>query len=263
MLDPKIEKITLADNSHDTREEGMCVMEAVAFLADEPHSDAPQCVCPVIRALLIQCNDAFDSDLRQQLLKPLIRRLIGSRCNEAVEERRRVLIVDWVERVAVPFWLDAAGLHAQSQAFQALPEATTYEQLEDPTRRVLRDDVMRRLEDAVQSIRPERKRQASEICGEDADFEAVRNMVLWLDDDLPPTVRIIARQVGNGLISLAAAVVGGRCNTTGELSTDYSAITAALQPFTRETWKLYPALVERLVAEGVQSNEAKHGAVDS
>lgn len=38
---------TLSEGSHDDIERGMCVMEAVAYVAGEPWGDAPQCACPV------------------------------------------------------------------------------------------------------------------------------------------------------------------------------------------------------------------------
>jgi hypothetical protein len=42
---------TLSHGSHDRREDGMCLMEAVAFLAGERHSDRPVCACPVLSRL--------------------------------------------------------------------------------------------------------------------------------------------------------------------------------------------------------------------
>ena len=56
----------------------MCVMELSAFLAGEPHSDAPVCVSPVIRAFLVSWNDSLDDDGRQ-MLKPYAARVLGTR----------------------------------------------------------------------------------------------------------------------------------------------------------------------------------------
>ena len=46
----------------------LCVNELVALLAGEPHSDAPQCQCPVIGAAMMRYNDRVDDDPRQALI---------------------------------------------------------------------------------------------------------------------------------------------------------------------------------------------------
>ncbi|OYV95157.1 MAG: hypothetical protein B7Z68_07320, partial [Acidobacteria bacterium 21-70-11] len=82
-------------------------MEAVAYVAGEPWSDAPQCACPVITAFLVSWNDSLPSDPeRDRLLKPLIPRIVGTRSTPAVKERRRYMALDWMIRVYTPKWLD-------------------------------------------------------------------------------------------------------------------------------------------------------------
>ena len=44
MTDIDLDGIVLDKGAHDTREDGVCVMEAVAWYAGEDHSDAPACV---------------------------------------------------------------------------------------------------------------------------------------------------------------------------------------------------------------------------
>jgi hypothetical protein len=101
-----IEKITLKSGSHDAQSGEMCVMEAVAFIAGEPWSDSPQCVCPVIAAALRSWNDSLQTDAdRDRLLKPLIPLLIGTRGTKADECRRSYMAVDWLIRVYTPKWL--------------------------------------------------------------------------------------------------------------------------------------------------------------
>lgn len=39
-----LDTIVLDKGTHDTRANGVCVMEAVAWYAGEDHSDAPACV---------------------------------------------------------------------------------------------------------------------------------------------------------------------------------------------------------------------------
>jgi hypothetical protein len=82
-----LETLKLTTGSHEDREAGLCIMEAVAWFANEPHSDHPQCACPVLTRFGIWLNDSFDDEQRHQL-KPLIPRLVGTR-DEAMEQMRR------------------------------------------------------------------------------------------------------------------------------------------------------------------------------
>lgn len=62
--------IDLRRGAHTSREQGVCAMEAAAWLAGEPHSDQPQCACPVIAAFVIAWNDALPTDEdRNRILK--------------------------------------------------------------------------------------------------------------------------------------------------------------------------------------------------
>src|SRR5579872_6630219 len=93
-----------------------CVMEAVAFVAGEPWSDAPECACPVIAAFLRSWNDVLRTDAdRDRLLKPLIPRLVGTRSSAEVERKRSMMAVDWMIRVHTPAWLRLAGLVSQAE----------------------------------------------------------------------------------------------------------------------------------------------------
>jgi hypothetical protein len=61
--------VHLASGSHRTPESGVCVMELASMLAGEPFTDHPRSVCPVVGALLRTCNDRFDAQTRQRLLR--------------------------------------------------------------------------------------------------------------------------------------------------------------------------------------------------
>jgi hypothetical protein len=93
--------------SHETREQGMCIMEAVAYVAGEAHTDHPKCACPVISALLRSWNDAlpFDED-RQRLLGGFVFRLVGTKATEDIEEKRRMMSARWFITVFTPSMLD-------------------------------------------------------------------------------------------------------------------------------------------------------------
>jgi hypothetical protein len=126
----EIETLRLRSGGHKSPEDGMCVMEAVAFVAGEPHSDHPECACPIISAFLRRWNDDLDDEGRQKL-KPYIRKLVGTRSTKAIEQKRGLLVADWLLRVHTPAWLDLAGLKEQGDKIRALPELGSWDALGD------------------------------------------------------------------------------------------------------------------------------------
>ncbi len=124
-----IEKIELAVGGHRNPEAGMCVMEAVAYVAREPHSDHPKCCSPIIASFLRSWNDALNADDRNRLLKPLIPILIGTSINEAVEARRAWMIIDWLIRDFTPPWLRLAKLNPSADALANAPEVNSAERV--------------------------------------------------------------------------------------------------------------------------------------
>src|SRR5689334_12351161 len=108
-----LESISIKNGSHNSRERGMCVMEAVAYIAGEPHSDHPKCACPIITCFMIRLNDRMPDDAtRSKWLKPLIPKIIGTRKSKAdgcqfagfsdAELKRGFLCADWTVREATP-----------------------------------------------------------------------------------------------------------------------------------------------------------------
>jgi hypothetical protein len=91
--DLDINAIVLKNGSHRRREQGVCLMEAVAWMAGEKHSDRPQCADPVLAAYGRALNDRLRDDERQ-LLRPLIPKLIGTRGSSDLSRRRAFVIVD-------------------------------------------------------------------------------------------------------------------------------------------------------------------------
>jgi len=118
-----IEELALSSGSHKAFEHGLCVMEAVSYIAGEPWSDQPQCACPVITAFLISWNDSLPDDDRTRLLKPLIPLIVGTRSTKKVEERRSYMALDWLIRVHTPKWLDLVpSLSEHAKAMRDLDE---------------------------------------------------------------------------------------------------------------------------------------------
>jgi hypothetical protein len=99
-------------------------MEAVAYIAGEPWSNAPECASPTVGAFLRAWGDALgpDGGDTRQTFKPFIVRLVGSRGGPEQEETRRWIGVDWVMRTYVPAWLQAAGFEDSADRFSRLPE---------------------------------------------------------------------------------------------------------------------------------------------
>ncbi len=108
---------------HSTYAEGHCLMEVVAHLAGEEHSDQPQCACPVLSVAGRRLNDAISSDeLRTELLGPVAPLLVGTRATPEVEHARSLAWLDWLVREYTPTWLELVpALSEHAAALRALP----------------------------------------------------------------------------------------------------------------------------------------------
>ncbi|MGE3173482.1 MAG: hypothetical protein AB7O97_12730 [Planctomycetota bacterium] len=122
------EQYPLRRGAHERRDDGMCAMEMVAWLAGEEHSDEPQCACPVIAAYVRTLNDFLPNDAaRDRLLRPLVPKFVNTREPQAArrtaaELRRGFLVVDACVRRFVPHLLDKRDKAAEAAALRALPE---------------------------------------------------------------------------------------------------------------------------------------------
>lgn len=118
MTTMQLDTLHLAKGGHDTPDDGLCLLEAVAMFAGEDHTDQPRCVSPVLRTYGIRLNDVLPDDRRQQL-KPLIPRLVGT-AGDGLDETRSYLALDWLVRTWTPTWLDLAGLTGEAIALRGL-----------------------------------------------------------------------------------------------------------------------------------------------
>ena len=122
-LHDKLEQITTLARGKHNEGEAMCAMEAVAWLAGEPWSDAPRCASDVIAAFVRSWNDALPDADRVRLLLPLLPDVIGTRTTDADDETRAWMATDWLVRVNAPAWLDLTpSLEAHAAALRALPQ---------------------------------------------------------------------------------------------------------------------------------------------
>lgn len=115
----------LQSGPHDSIDEGMCVMEAVSYIAGEPWSDRPVCACPVISAFMRQWNDDLNTDDRNRLLAPFVQRPVGTKSTRAVEERRAWMVVDGYVREHASAWLELTqGFVEHAKALRACDAIT-------------------------------------------------------------------------------------------------------------------------------------------
>ena len=108
----KLNDITLSHGSHKSPDEGMCVMEAAAWIAGEDWTDHPACVSPMLAALCRLLNDVWDDEGRQRL-KPFVARAVGT-AGDGQDEARPYMALDWLVRTHTPTWLDLAGLREEA-----------------------------------------------------------------------------------------------------------------------------------------------------
>jgi hypothetical protein len=114
-----LDSLILLLGSHSTRDDGVCAMEAVAWLAGEPHSDRPACACPVIASFVRAMNDQLPDEERGRL-KPYLAKLVGTRLTKAVELKRAFYLADSAVRVFAPLALRAAGLTKEAEKLESL-----------------------------------------------------------------------------------------------------------------------------------------------
>lgn len=138
-----IQQHPLRHGAHPTREDGMCAMEMVAWLAGEPHSDEPRCACPVIAAFVRACNDALPSDqARDRQLRPLVPQLVNTKGSAALERARGLLVVDALVRRLLPQALLRLHRHDEAVLLGALPA-------------IVDDDALRAALRAVETYAPQ------------------------------------------------------------------------------------------------------------
>jgi hypothetical protein len=119
-----LRSLKLEAGGHSKPEQGMCLLEAIAYIQDQPFSDHPQCVSPVIGAFGRSWNDSLD-DAGRQRLKAFIPDMIGTATTSADETTRAWLATDWLVRTFTPAWLDKAGLTEHAAKLRGLDALTS------------------------------------------------------------------------------------------------------------------------------------------
>lgn len=114
-MERSLDGLILKVGNHETPEQDLCLLEAVAWFAGREHSDRPVCVSPVLGDYGRKLNDTLPDEPRQKLV-PFIPRLVGTAGIRTADERRRWLARDWIIRTYTPAWLRLAGLTTEADA---------------------------------------------------------------------------------------------------------------------------------------------------
>ena len=113
--------ITLSKGAHDSPKQGMCIMECVAYIAGEQHTDHPECACPLVTMFAIGTNDVATEKQRKKLL-PFVLRIAGSKATGEIERQRASMCADYAVRVFAAKALEVVGLHKESAQLRELPK---------------------------------------------------------------------------------------------------------------------------------------------
>lgn len=122
---PDLSAIRLSAGIHADRADGVCLLEAVAWWAGEPHTSRPKCVCPVLSHLCEELNDAMPDDDRSRLIE-LIPLLARSRSDVEVEWQRAFLLADYALRDGHALTLEYYGYEDQALELLELAPITDH-----------------------------------------------------------------------------------------------------------------------------------------
>ena len=124
-------RVHLSTGHHERPDEGLCVMECVAFVAGEPHTDRPACACPVITQLAIHANDAlgFLAQHGKELAQRVIA-LAGSKGSAATAHARACFLFNSAMQLLASGYLKGTRPKV-ARMLMALPAITGRDQLPD------------------------------------------------------------------------------------------------------------------------------------
>jgi hypothetical protein len=138
--------VKIGHSSHSSREEGMCVMEAVAYITGDEHSDHPVCVAPSVTNCMIELNDSFEDEDRQRL-KEYAPRVIGT------------------------FWNGRGGVFPEEKAYNDAFEMAIQGEELDPAYAENPDESLRRFENALKAAEVARDNKIEQLKAQDKYHE--------------------------------------------------------------------------------------------
>ena len=153
----RTEPTCLRNGRHKSPDEGMCLLEATAWVAGAKFGDRPSCVAPPLIDMGHALNDLYGhggAELRTAELSRFVRPLIGTAGPLVVDQERAFMAHDWLARVCVPAWLDAARFNAVATRIRETPRVDNLGVRWDSwlmLKRV-RFDVARRADDVIETV---------------------------------------------------------------------------------------------------------------
>ena len=119
---------TLTRNSHRTPDDGMCVMEAVAYCVGEKFSDFPTCTPREVSRLAQRINDGYwDSDeARTDALSPLIPMLASCERSDGSSQIRAFMCADR-GRLWAADAVELRGFSDHAETIRAIPTIVDHE----------------------------------------------------------------------------------------------------------------------------------------
>jgi hypothetical protein len=120
-------EIELRASSHPAPSKGCthpegCDREIAAWVLGQEWTDRAPWESPVLAAFRRRLNDALPVDLRQRLKDSMFDGL--GTAGDGRDEERAWMITDWSVRVALPTWLELAGVEDAPAQLRGLPEVT-------------------------------------------------------------------------------------------------------------------------------------------
>ncbi|MGH9185990.1 MAG: hypothetical protein ACRD0U_09280, partial [Acidimicrobiales bacterium] len=116
---PELDAVVLEPTPHAERGNRLTVMELAAWLAQEPHSDQPSAVSPVVGAFARWLAAGLDDDRRQRLTT-IAPRMVGTSGDADDDRARRWMAAHWLVTRATATALRLAGLVATADQLSAL-----------------------------------------------------------------------------------------------------------------------------------------------
>ena len=116
------QQIPIESGKHSSIEDGACLLELASFVAGEPWSDRPQCVCQVIGALGRRLNDSIATDeMRTKLLRPLLPKLLNTKGSSELTVRRAFAAADAAVRIFAASALEHRKMPEWAKRLRELP----------------------------------------------------------------------------------------------------------------------------------------------
>ncbi len=115
--------VVLGKGSHKSVEYGVCAMELVSYMNNEPFSDSPACVCTVIASMVRRLNDRIPDDvMRTELLKPILSKLIGTAGSKELQIRRGYAAANAAIHEFAPMAFDSSKRSDLAEKLRAAPQ---------------------------------------------------------------------------------------------------------------------------------------------